>query len=68
MLLLANFPWHCLLWRRNLRSSPFETHCMYSSRTEGAALIQDAVYTRTVQNVDILKNKLIAVILIYFIF
>lgn len=42
-LLFANFPWHCLLWRRNLRSSPLDTHCIYSSRTEGAALIQDAV-------------------------
>lgn len=41
---------------------------MYSSRTEGAALIQDAVYTRTAENLDILKKKFIVVILIYLIF
>ena len=39
-------------------SSPFETHCMYSSRTEGAPLIQDAVYTREAQKGSIFKHKM----------
>lgn len=63
MLLFANFPWHCLLWRRNLRSSPLDTHCIYSSRTEGAALIQDAVCETQAQKKAHLKALLYFIIL-----
>lgn len=41
---------------------------MYSSRTEGAALIQDAVYTKGTKKVDILNFKLKVLLLIDFIF
>lgn len=60
MLLFANFPLHCLLWRRNFKSSPLETHCMYSSRTEGAALIQQAVCNSGIQSQHLDFNLLLA--------
>lgn len=41
--ILSIFPRHILLFSSVLMSSALDTHCMYSSSTDGVSLIHDAV-------------------------